>query len=104
MDEFKNITALVRYILEKDKQCRNSDSLLYLRVIVSIGNQKGIDLEEVTVRDFFLNLHGKELPPFESVRRARQKVQAKYPELASNENVRRCRAERERRFRIAARM
>ena len=32
MADLKNITAQVKEILEKDKDARNSDNLLYLRV------------------------------------------------------------------------
>lgn len=99
MNDLKNTTALVKSILEQDKKCRNSDSFLYLKVLSAVAKQKEIDLEKMTVPYFLLNLHGAGLPPFESVRRARQKIQATFPELAACEAVEGFRAENEREFR-----
>ena len=87
MLDLKSTTALVKYILEQDKQCRNSDSLLYLKVLTEVGKQKGIDLDKMSVPFFLLNLHGAGFPPFESVRRTRQKLQQHHPELAASEAV-----------------
>ena len=101
--DLKNTTALVKSILEQDKQCRNSDSFLYLKVLSAVARPKGIDLEKMTVPYFLINLHGAGLPPFESVRRARQKIQAAYPELAACEAVEGFRAENEREYREFAR-
>lgn len=99
MLDLKNTTALVKSILEQDKQCRNSDSFLYLKVLSVTAKQKGIDLEKMTVPYFLLNLHGAGLPPFESVRRARQKIQEHNPHLAACEAVEVFRAENEAEFR-----
>ena len=99
MLDLKNTTALVKSILEQEKQCRNSDSFLYLKVLSLTAKQKGIDLEKMTVPFFLLNLHGAGLPPFESVRRARQKVQAAHPELAACERVEGFRMENEAEYR-----
>lgn len=95
MLDLKNTTALVKSILEQDKQCRNSDSFLYLKVLSVTAQQKGIDLEKMTVPYFLLNLHGAGLPPFESVRRARQKIQEHNPHLAACERVEAFRSENE---------
>ena len=37
MLDLTNTTALVKSILEQDKQCRNSDSFLYLKVLTEVG-------------------------------------------------------------------
>lgn len=103
MHDLKNTTALVKSILEQDKQCRNSDSFLYLKVLSVAAKQKGIELEKMTVPFFLTNLHGAGLPPFESVRRARQKIQAACPELAACEAVEGYRAENEAVYREFAR-
>ena len=103
MLDLKNTTALVKSILEQDEQCRNSDSFLYLKVLSAVANQKGIDLEKMTVPFFLMNLHGAGLPPFESVRRSRQKIQQHHPELAANEVVEGFRAENEAEFLAYAR-
>lgn len=103
MLDLKNTTALVKSILEHDKQCRNSDSFLYLKVLSATAKQKGIDLEKMTVPYFLLNLHGAGLPPFESVRRARQKIQEHNPHLAACEAVEGFRAENEAEYRAFVR-
>ena len=102
MFDLKNTTALVKSILEQDKQCRNSDSFLYLKVLSVIGQQKGIDIEKMSVPYFLLNLHGAGLPGFETVRRTRQKIQQHHPELAASEAVEGFRAENEKVFKAFA--
>lgn len=103
MLDLKNTTALVKSILEQDKQCRSSDSFLYLKVLTTVGKQKGIDIEKMSIPYFLLNLHGAGMPPFESVRRARQKIQAAYPELAACDKVNSFRMENEAEYRAYAR-
>ena len=95
MTDLKNTTAIVKTLLEHDKSCRNSDSFLYLKVLCVVAHQKGINLENVSVPYFLLCLVGTEFPPFESVRRARQKIQAKHPDLAACKAVEGFRAENE---------
>lgn len=90
-----NVTALVKSILEQDQRARNSDSFLYLRVLKHIETEQREKLNGVTVFDFLLNLQGKVYPCFESVRRARQKIQREYPELSASEEVQAYRAENE---------
>lgn len=99
MNDLKNTTALVKALLEEDKQCRNSDSFLYLKVLSVIGKRKGIDIDSMSVPYFLLNLHGTAFPPFESVRRARQRIQEHNPHLAACEAVEGFRAENEMEFR-----
>ena len=87
MDNIKHTSALVKALLEKDERLRNSDSLLYLKVLSVVADRKGIDLKTVTIRKFLLEYHGTVFPPFESVRRSRQKVQEHHPELRPCEAV-----------------
>ena len=103
MNDLKNTTALVKAILEQDKQCRNSDSFLYLKVLSVIGKRKGIDIESMSVPYFLVNLHGTAFPPFESVRWARQKIQEHNPHLAACESVEGFRMDNEKEFRAFAR-
>ena len=102
MNDLKNTTALVRSILEQDKQCRSSDSLLYLKVLTEIGKKRGVDIEKMSIPYFLLNLHGAGFPGFETVRRPRQKLQQHHPELAACERVEGFREEREKEFRAYA--
>ena len=92
MYDLKNTTALVRSILENDVKCRNSDSFLYLKVLEVIGKRKGIDIHSMSIPYFLINMSGTAFPPFESVRRARQKLQEHHPELAACEEVAEARA------------
>lgn len=103
MYDLKNTTALVKSILEHDKQSRNSDSFLYLKVLEIIGQKKGIDIHSMSIPYFLINMSGSAFPPFESVRRARQKIQEHCPELAANEAVADGRAVNELMFRDYAR-
>ena len=103
MNDLKTTTALVKSILEQDKQCRNSDSFLYLKVLSVIGEQRGIDINQMSIPYFLLNLHGAGFPGFETVRRTRQKLQQHHPELAACEAVEGYRAENEAEYREYAR-
>jgi hypothetical protein len=102
VNDLKNTTALVRAILEKDEQCRNSDSFLYLKVLTVLGKTKGIDIDNISVPYFLMNLQGTVFPGFETVRRSRQKIQQHHPELAACKAVESFRAENEREFRTYA--
>lgn len=103
MVELKTTTTLVKSILEQDERCRNSDSFLYLKVLSVVGKQKGIDIENMSIPYFLLNLHGAGFPGFETVRRTRQKLQQHHPELAACEAVESFRMENEADFRAYAR-
>lgn len=86
-DDLKTTTSVVKKILETDEQSRNSDSFLYFKVLEFYGNRTGVDIHNMPVPHFLLNMSRLGVPPFESVRRTRQKVQAAYPWLASNKKV-----------------
>ena len=101
--ELKNTKALVKTILEEDQRARNSDSFLYFQVLKKLGKERDFDLDFVSVTAFLLNMAEWGFPPFESVRRARQKIQAEYPELSANKKVAEQRAENEQAFRQFAR-
>ena len=100
--DLKNITGVVKVILAANEKARNSDSFLYLRVLEYYGCINGIDVRSMTVPTFLLHMQDYGLPKFESVRRARQKAQAKYPELAACDRVQEKRMETEREFRAFA--
>lgn len=87
MRYLRDVTAVVTEILTENKQTRNSDSLLYLKVLEYYAAQKGLNLKALSVHTFLTEMSGRSLPPFETVRRNRQKVQAHNPELAACEKV-----------------
>ena len=80
-------TDLVKEILMKNKQARNSDTHLYLQVIYKVGMLKGIDVNAMPVTEFLMKRNKLGFPCYESVSRARRKLQAEYPELAGSECV-----------------
>lgn len=87
MNELKCTSKLVKRILETDPRTRNSDCILYFKVLHVVGTQKGIRINEMTVPDFLLNMKSYGFPGFETVRRSRQKIQATYPELSACDKV-----------------
>lgn len=91
---------LVKAILEVDPQTRNSDSLLYLRVLEHCAIQSGVNIEKISVPEFLSHyLQNYNFPCFETVRRTRQKIQAEFPELSCNLKVKKMRSEKEQEYR-----
>lgn len=99
MNDLKHVTQIVKAVLEKYPQTRNSDSFLYLKVLHIIGRNRRIDINGMTVGEFLLCKRELGLPGFETVRRTRQKIQAANPELAACESVNIMRLENENEFR-----
>lgn len=102
MNDLKTISGLVKHILEQNKQARNCDSILYLKVLEHQSHEKGIDLRLLSVPVFLTEMKEQGFAAFETVRRARQKIQATYPELAACEVVEGFRMENEKEFRAYA--
>ncbi len=97
------VKARVKRILETDVRSRNSDSFLYFKVLEEQGREKGLDIHSMSMPTFLLNMAEYGFAPFESVRRARQKVQEKHPELAACATVQENRKAQEREYREFAR-
>ena len=95
----KDVEKRVKAILIEDRQARNSDSFLYLKVLQKMGAEKGIDLDSLPITRFLLEMSEMGFPPFESVRRARQKLQEHNPDLRACEAVEEARAENELEYR-----
>lgn len=102
MNDLKTTTKLVKAILEEDKQSRNSDNFLYLKVIEHVADQKGINLYGISIPMFLISMKENGFPPFESVRRTRQKIQAAFPELTACDDVEAMRAAQEYEYRAYA--
>lgn len=81
MTELKQTTKIVKAILEEDKKARNSDSFLYLKVIEYLDSVYGTEVSRLPIQVFLERMYELNVPPFESVRRARQKIQQTIPEL-----------------------
>jgi len=95
VEELKTTTALVKDILKNDYKARESDNYLYVKVVSRVNPQalsRPFD-------DVMYSLKSLGLPSFETVRRARAKIQAAHPELKGSERVQEFRKENEEVFR-----
>lgn len=99
MSRLKNTKALVKSILEKVPETRSSDMRLYYEVC----NRINAHILDCPFGGVILMLEKLHLPPFESVRRSRQKVQSECPWLAASDEVQTFRNENEEVYREFAR-
>lgn len=104
--EFDHIVSTretVRKIMELVPVTRKDDYILYLFVCMIHANKMGIDLEKVSVYKFLSETHYRGFPVFETVRRSRQNIQEKIPELAAGERCKTYRRAKEEAFRAFSR-
>lgn len=99
MTSLKATAKIVEKLLRENEQTRNSDSYLYLKVLEQLDE----GLCQLPVRAFLSCMGDLKVPTFETVRRARQKLQAKFPELAACEKVQEGRLVNEERYLVFAR-
>jgi hypothetical protein len=94
VDKLQNIEKAVEKILRRFPETRGDDYLLYLAIVTRYRP----DLYDRPISDFLM--HHKELnvPNVKSIERARRKMQAKYPELAANDDVKKNRKEEEKAY------
>lgn len=102
MNDLKHTTDIVKKILEEDRQARNSDKHLYLKVLEHVDKKHDIGIETMPVPVFLTYMDHLGFPGFETVRRTRQKIQSDFPELASDKRVAAMRMEKEKTFRAYA--
>ncbi|MBO7733847.1 MAG: hypothetical protein J6S67_14890 [Methanobrevibacter sp.] len=95
----KKTTKLVKTILRDYPIARDSDYYLYIRVMKEL-NPKACEMK---FEEVFTNLKELGLPLYDSVSRARRKLQAEFPELQGSDKVKDFRTEREEEFREYAR-
>lgn len=93
--EIYRTSNLVKDILEDDEKARNSDLYLYIKICERV-NPAALKLPFAVV---MADLKSFNLPCTETVRRARQKIQEKHPELAGCRKVNKLRSENEAIFR-----
>ena len=90
MKTLKTIENRVLAVLKEYPEARNDDMKLYLLVSEAcIYDTHGIG--DFRFEDVMSNYKAYGIPCFESIRRTRQKIQAKYPELGCSPEVRRAR-------------
>lgn len=96
--ELQAINEIVKSILANHPETRNSDNVLYIKVCERLNKR--------AMNEPFCNVFSKlkefNLPPFETVRRTRQKLQATYPELSGKESVKAQRKQNENSFKAYA--
>lgn len=98
MNDLKNLSKLVKEVLEEYPATRDSDDLLYLVVCKQIN--PSVDL--FPFGTVIANLKSYNLPNIKSVERSRRRIQALHPELASKEKVKAMRSELEAEYRAFA--
>ncbi len=103
MHDLKTTTKRVKNVLEMHPQARNSDNYLYYIICKEQLEKQGLDIEGITFANALLNRKAFCLPPFETVRRTRQKLQEKIPDLAALPEVEAARLELEEEYREFAR-
>lgn len=86
MRDLKNTKKVVEILLRDDPQTRNSDSYLYLKVIEVMATYPPAVMN-MPVSEFLMRYKELGYPPFESVRRSRQKAQQEFPELKACKKV-----------------
>ena len=103
MTNLKTVMNVVQHIMENDKQSRNDDDYLYLKVLELYGKAKGVNIHTMPASVFLKDRASYGFPPFESVRRTRQKVQERNPWLKANEQTQAHRNAKEQTYREYAR-
>lgn len=103
MNDIKNTSDLVKEVLKHSQKARNSDNYLYYLVCKIRLQGSGIDIDSISFKDGLILRSEYGLPNFETVRRARQKIQQHCPELAGTADVEARRVIREEEFRDYAR-
>lgn len=95
MSRIKMVEPLVKVILEEDKEARKDDFKLIAEVYHRINQEVGkLSFNVVMLGHKTLNL-----PPVETITRARRKLQNKYEHLRANETIEKLRANEEEEFR-----
>lgn len=103
MKQLLKVNKIVKQILTDIPATRNSDSYLYLKVLEKTAEMHEFELENMSVTFFLNNVKQLKCPYFETVRRARQKIQAECPELRSSKAVQDVKDSKEKVYRAYAR-
>ena len=73
----KKYEKIVSKILLNKFTARNSDYVLYAFVLLEYG----VDINNLSTKDFLKGLNNKKYPSFEGIGRCRRKLQEKHPEF-----------------------
>lgn len=102
MAALKDVKKRVYDLLCIHPNLRNSDTSLYAAIIADFDIENKTRLCTMSVYQFLNTMHIYGCPNFETVRRARQKVQAEHPELRAAVPVEDARKEKETEFKAFA--
>lgn len=80
----RNMTELVKTILEQQPETRSSDNLLYIEVLRRCTNQHVLNMP---VWMFYQNQREWQIPSIETVGRCRRKAQQENPHLKATAEV-----------------
>ena len=103
MGEIRKVAKDVELFLAVDKKARNSDDYLYSLICQKKLMDQNIDANKIAFADVMKNRKTLGLPPYETVRRTRQKIQQHHPELRANADVQAMREVKEEEFKNYAR-
>lgn len=95
MKKPKDIESKVMEILQKYPESRRNDFALYARYI----QENNAELRDVGLIYALMQASALNMPNYESVTRARRKIQQQHPDLKPPKKTRELRGEREKMFR-----
>ncbi len=98
MGSLRKVTDLVYVILRDNKDARDSDDVLYCKVLEHYGQKLGVDFNRVSTISFFRNARRYRIPSIETVGRCRRKMQEEYITLRGSDRAERKRRDREKEF------
>lgn len=90
-----NIESYVEYLLADFPETRESDDILYMKMLERDGR---FNFENISVVSFFKNRTKTDIPSLETVGRARRRVQENRPDLRGSKQIQRARRKREKQF------
>lgn len=93
--EFSRVYDLVKAILVSDKQARNSDRIMYYDYLTWYYGDK---MMNITLAEALEDPDKYNLPNYDTITRARRKVQADHEELRSDKAIEKMRRKREEDF------
>ena len=98
MGDLRKVSDLVLRILQQDADTRDSDDILYCRVLEHYGKRMGVDFNRVSTISFFKNARRYKIPSIETVGRCRRKMQEEYTDVRGTDNTVRKRQDRAKDF------
>ena len=103
MERIKSTHREVLAILDQNPDARDSDDVLYYYICRQKLLEKGYAVSHMIFSDVWLFLREYGIPPYETVRRTRQKIQQHHPELRANADVQAMREVKEEEYKNYAR-